>query len=451
MGKSKIEFTKFYLPNGLKCILYRRPELHSVHISVQVNVGSLDENEKNNGLSHLLEHLPFNGTRDLPSWSEVDRFNNNIAGSGNAYTSISHTKYYGIFPSQYIEQAIYYYSQLVLHPLLKDEEITKEKDIILDEMKRDEDTVESKIYDNIRLNRFEDNNTSYSYKVIGSKDTVSKFTRKELLQHYDNYYVPENMEIYIVGNFNEELTKRLLNKYFCNDVKDKDYAHKPERKFIKEYPEYSKFKIHAVQKGDLDQYYLTITFPGFGKLNKTIEDRLAVPFLEITLASPQYQHSVLWRRLREELGLVYGVNAYQYDLYQRSMFIVETSFNPEYLETILKEIYDGINKIKQNKVTDEIFKTRQKRLLDIQLMTLDNPENVLNWIEEQEEEMEYHGKYLTIEEYINIIKNYKFEDVINTSTQILDWNNVNIGIVSSHKPQDVVKEAEKVWNRIVKK
>lgn len=446
--KPLINYSKFYLPNGLKCILYKRPEIHSVTISVQVNVGSLDEDEKNNGISHLLEHLPFDGTEKFKTWSDVDRFNNNISGSGNAYTTINHTKYYGTFPYQYLEQALDYYSQLVLHPLFKSEDVKKERDIVLDEMKRNDDTVEAKIYDNIRLNRFENSNTPFSYQVIGTQENVSSFDEAEILDHYNKHYTPENMEIFIIGNFDEDNLKKLLEKYFYVSIKNKNYSKKSEKKYLKEFPEYSKFNIKALQKADVDQYYLTLTFPSFEKAEKGIHERLGVPFLERTMASPQYQQSILWGRLREELGLVYGINAYQYDLYKRSMFIVETSFNPEHLETILKESFDGINKIRKNEITDEIFKTRQKRLIDTQLMTLDHPESVMNWIEEQEEEIEFHGKGLSIEEFIEKITEYKFEEVINISNEIIDWNNLNIGIVSKDDSSEVEEKVKKLWESI---
>ncbi len=66
------DYTKFYLPNGIKVVLYERKEVHSVNISVDVNVGALDETKVSNGLSHLIEHLPFDGTKELSSWEKVD-------------------------------------------------------------------------------------------------------------------------------------------------------------------------------------------------------------------------------------------------------------------------------------------------------------------------------------------------------------------------------------------
>lgn len=447
--KSLIEYTKFYLDNGLKCILYKRDEIHSINIAVKVNVGSLDEDKNSNGISHLLEHLPFDGTERFKTWSEVDAFNNSISGSGNAYTSTSSTRYYGTFPHQYLEEALIYYSQLVFHPLFKESDVNKEREIVLDEMKRSDDAVESKVYDNMRLNRYATKNTSFEYKVIGSKENVSGFKDSEIREHHEKHYTPANMEIYIVGNFDEENLKKLLSKYFDKDLGSRKFGPKLERKFFNEYPDYSDFSINALQKSDVDQYYLSLSFPSFEKLKTPVyKFEGGVPFVERTLASSQYQQSVLWKRLREELGLVYGVNAYTFDFYSRAMFVIETSFRPEHLETILKEVYHGVNNMITDQVTDEVFRARQKRLIDTQLMVLDNPESVIDWIEEQEETEELTGERVTIEDFIEIIKNYRFEDVVDISKEILDWSKLNIGIVSKDDSKAVENKVSEIWQKI---
>lgn len=96
-------------------------------------------------------------------------------------------------------------------------------------------------------------------------------------------------------------------------------------------------------------------------------------------------------------------------------------------------------------------KVRQKRISDTYLMRLDNPESVLAWIEDQEEEIEYQGKFLSIEEYIDVINNYKFDEIIDIANEILDWKHVNIGIVSKEDPNEVNKKVKDIWNKITSK
>lgn len=445
-----IDYKKIILPNGLTCVLYRRAEVHSVDISVDVGVGALDEIKDINGISHLVEHLPFDGTKEMPSWEKVDEFNNNISGSSNAYTSSSETSYYGHYPYQYFEDALFYLSQIVFHPLHKDEDITKEKDIIIDELKTRADSVDYKIYRNIIDNRYADNSTSYSFDVIGTEENVQKFTRDEISKHHSKYYVPENIKIFIVGNFEYDKAEKLLRKYFYDELRSINFGKKPERRFQRIYPQYSRFKIASAQKKDLDQYYLTFTFPRL-EFNKSRQrERIKLPFMSAITASGQYQQSILWKRLREELGIVYGVSSYGWDYFNRAFTIIETSFQPQYLEQVLSEIYNGINIIKKAEISDSVFKTRQKRIIDTELMIYDSPSNVLSWIMDQENEYEYHNEFMNPSEFIEEVKKMEFSEVLNVSNNVYDWNKVNIGVVSKDEPDVVQQEVENIWSKLTK-
>lgn len=444
----KLDYKKVILPNGLTCILYRRAEVHSVDISVDVEVGALDETSEINGVSHLVEHLPFDGTADMSSWEKVDEFNNSISGSSNAYTSSSETSYYGHYPYQYFEEALFYLSQLVFHPLHKEEDIDKERDIIIDELKTRADSVDFKIYRNIIDNRYLQTNTPYSFDVIGTEDNVKRFKREEILKHHRKYYIPENIKVFIVGNFEYDQAEKLLKKYFYDNLKSISFDSKSKREFQYTYPEYSKFKISTVQKQDLDQYYLTFTFPR-PEFKKTKQaHRIKLPFLSALTASGQYQQSILWKRLREELGIVYGVSAYGWDYFNRAFAIVETSFQPQYLEQVLTEIYNGINKIKTKEISDSVFKTRQKRIVDTELMIYDSPSNVLNWIMDQENEYEYHKEFMNPSEFIEQIKRMEFDEVIDIANEVYDWNNVNIGVVTKEDANQVQQQVESIWKNI---
>ncbi len=451
MQIKELEYAKFTLPNGIRCILYQRSEIHSVHISVDVNVGALDEDSSTNGLSHFIEHLPFDGTKEFKTWEAVDEFNNEISGSSNAYTAYRHTRYYGYYPYQYMDQAFFYLSQLVFHPTHKQEDIDKEREIILDELKKQNDTTGHKIFRNIIDPRYTDKSSSYSYDIVGTEENLKNFTKKDIEDFYNRHYIPENMQIFVVGNFDLEEIKKIINKYFYKDIKDRHFGSKVYREFEETYPDYSNFAIQTSQKKDVDQLYLTMTFPSFEFKKYSQEQRIIVPFLKSITASSQFQQSILWKRLREELGIVYDVSAYGYDFFNRAFLTIQTSFSPKYLETALKEIYEGINKIKNEKVNDSVFESRKKRIMDTELMSYDYPSNVLSWIMDQEDEMDYHNQMLSPEQFINLIKSYKFEQVIRTGNAIYDWNKLNIGVLSKEDPKEMEKEVAGIWKKVTKK
>src|SRR6185369_17825676 len=96
---------------------------------------------------------------------------------------------------------------------------------------------------------------------IGFQDSLESFKSEDLKKYFEQRYTPDNMELYIVENFDFNKIEASINKYFYEEIKDRK-SNKTERKFKKEFPAYSGFKIHTKQKLDLDQYYLTISFPG---------------------------------------------------------------------------------------------------------------------------------------------------------------------------------------------
>ncbi len=445
-----INYTKFNLTNGIKCVLYPRKEIHSVNIKVLANVGMLDENTDTNGISHFLEHVTMNGTEEMPNWEDLDNFLNECSGSTNAYTSFDHTMFHGTFPFQYLEKAIYYFSQIVLHPLIKDSDVQKERTIILDESTRYEDNVNFKLYQNMQRMRFAEENSPYKFDIIGTQKNISELTQEKIKKFYERFYIPENIEIYVVGNFEIDQIKKLLEKYFVNSINGRTYDRKPERNFKKQYPTYSKFDVKAVQKLDIDQYYLTATFPSYEFALTKVEDRYKVGFLKSMTASSSYFQSVLWKRLREELNLVYGVSAFGYNMYARDVFGVQTSFAKEHLETVLKEIYEGLNNIKENHITDIVFKARQKKLLDTQLMQLDDPGNILDWIIDYEDEFAVHGRGLTPKDYLEYIKELQFLDTVAISTDIFNWQNLNIGLVTSEHSTEIEQKVRDLWQNITK-
>lgn len=443
-SKKKLKYNKFTLPNGIKCYAYKSKEVHSISISVNVKVGTLNESAGNNGIAHMIEHLVFNGTKDFPSHTELDRYVNAISGDGNAFTSIDKTAFYGTFPYQYLEGAIKYYSQLVFSPLLKSKFINNERKIILDELKRDFDQVETHLHNNIIENRFENKKSAYSFDILGSKRNIEKFNRKDVLRFYKKYYRPSNIEIQVSGNFTTSKLKELLIKYFGNKKESK----KTIKKLPSVYPKYSGFKIAAKQRLELDQCYLTLNFPSSELFFTKQKERIMVNLITENIASSQFQQSVLWKTLRQDLGLVYGISAWSYSMGYRSFVCIQTSFNPKYLFRVLFEIYNGIENFKQKKISEKVYKAIKRQISDTMQIEMDSPINVINWIAEQEKEYELHKDYLTPEAYIKTINEIGYNDIVKKAQTLFNWDAVNIGVISKYSKKTMENKIAKAWKRI---
>ena len=444
-----INYTTYLLPNGIKCILYKRPEIHSVSINVAVRVGSLDEDLHTNGLAHFIEHIVHDGTEKLNTWEDLDKLVSDCSGEVNAFTNIDITQYYGTFPSQYVNEALFYFSQIVLHPLFRKEDVDKERAVIKDELTRYRDEINFFIFKNIKENRFSSAETPFSYEIIGTPELLDKYTQEDLIEFYSNNYIPENIEIYILGNFDENELKSELNRLFYEEIINFSFRKNKERVFKKKFPDYSTSNITAIQKKDINQYYLSITFPGLDLLNSVPLDRIKQNFISNILASPDFPQSILWKKLREEMGIVYGVNSWIYDMNSRGIFVIQTSFDKKHLKNVLKEIYLAIKQIQQCKVSDIVFNARKKRKIDTIRMKLDDPENCLEWIMGYEDQLYIKGSALKVPEFLEMIKKIEFEDIFTVVGDILDFKNINIGIISKDKESDVVTAVTKIWDDLL--
>lgn len=445
----QIDYDKFYLDNGVKCILYKRDEIHSVSIKVHVKVGSLDESETENGISHFIEHLAFDGTKKLKTWQDVNNFNNDISGFTNAYTNTTSTVYYGTYPSHYYDQALDYLAEITINPTHLEDSIQKERTVIIDEKKTYDDTTDYKQYRNMVESRFDKSKqSSYFYEVIGTNDNLNRFSKEEIEAFYNKFYTPKNIEIYIVGNFDQDEIKKSLAKYFGEFKRESSV---PEvRNYKTDYPEYSKFTVSSVQKNDIDQIYLAFTFPGFEFTKRSYEDRVKINFFDTMIASSTFQTSLLWAKLREELGIVYDVSAYNYGIFSRAINVIETSFSKEHLETVLTEVYKALKTLKSRNIADDVFKARKKKKIDTQLMELDDPDNILAWILEYERELEVNGKAQSFSDYFEFVKNLKFEDVIELADDALKMDQLNICATSSENAEELNKQITEIWQKLEK-
>lgn len=442
MTKLKDKYTKFYLDNGIKCILYKRQEVHSIHIQVKVRVASLDEEVNNSGISHFIEHLAFDGTKNLPTWKDINDYQNNISGSCNAFTSMENTTYHGSFPSKYLKDALFYYSELVFNPLHKLEDIEKERTIIQDERKRYEDEIDYHEYKNIIDTRYLEDNTAFKRQTIGTKDTINSINKNDIDSFFTKYYVPENIEIYISGNILIDEAKKYVNQYFNKTVSKRKRVseilkQRRSRDFVVNPPTYTSFKISNKLKKDVKQLYLDITFPSIQMIGSDIRTRYIVDFLSAITASSRYQNSILNKRLREELALVYNVSANDHDYLSRCFFNISTQFDIKYLEKVLKEVYEGLELIKSGKYGLDIFNQRKTVLEDTHLLRYDSPSNVLSWIMDQEYELEFNNKSISYSEYLNLNQSIKFEEVVDIAKRIFNWNYANINLLSEDKISDI--------------
>ncbi|MCK6601100.1 MAG: insulinase family protein [Bacteroidetes bacterium] len=202
---------KFILPNGVPVSAERLEYARSVLISVWVLAGSRHESPNQFGISHLLEHLVFKGTRSR----KIYHIANGIESAGgyiNAMTDKEATCYYVRIPADHIEKGIDILSDLVLHPVFREDETEKEKQVVLDELSSVEDNIEDWIGDLFEELVFD--GSDLAHPVIGTRDTVAGISLQDIESRSKLHHVPEKLLITVTGFFEFHRLEALLDKYF---------------------------------------------------------------------------------------------------------------------------------------------------------------------------------------------------------------------------------------------
>lgn len=168
------------LDNGLTVLYEKVPGVKVVSVQCWIKTGSVNENDKLSGISHFLEHMLFNGTKKFKS-GEIDEYLDAKGGYNNAFTSLDVTNYYVTIPADEAEAAYEVVSDMVFNALLLQSEIDREKPVVLQEINRKYDDPSYKMWQDLQASLFE--GTPYARQVIGSSETVSAFTRQEIVDY----------------------------------------------------------------------------------------------------------------------------------------------------------------------------------------------------------------------------------------------------------------------------
>ena len=282
------------LTNGIRVIMEPMDTLRSVSIGVWVNAGSVYETGADAGISHFIEHMVFKGTARR-SAADIAAEMDAVGGNLNAFTAKECTCFYAKVLDEDLPLAVDMLSDITLHPALDEQEMEKEKRVVIEEILMSEDSPEDKAFETAGAAYY--SGTVLSSAILGTEKTVSAFTRDQVLSYMARRYVSGNMVIACAGSFVPERLLSLLEESFADCPRGSgDMLGEKE-------PRAGKRWIF-VQK-DTEQVNACLMLPGF-RLDSSENFALAV----LSNALGGSMSSRLFQKIREELGLAYSVYTY---------------------------------------------------------------------------------------------------------------------------------------------
>jgi len=379
------------LKNGIPVFFDNIKELQSVTIGVFVGTGAKYEEKGEYGISHLLEHMMFKGTKTRTA-KELSEEIDDIGGNINAYTSKETTAYYIQLLSSRLEVGIEILGDMFLNSTFTEENLNKEKKVIIEEINMYEDIPEEMVHDLNSTHAIIGNQANI---VLGSVESVENISRDKLVEYFETRYIPKNMVVSLAGNMDIDKTIELLNNSIGNMVKK---PKKVESKFS--------MKINSgdqVFKKETNQVHLCINTIGNSFLD---EDKYKYAIISNILAGNM--SSRLFQKIREEKGLAYSVYSYMSTFQEGGLFTVYAGTTPKDYKEVMKIIFDEFEIIKNHGVTKKELERSKNQFLSSLTFGLENSRARMS---RQANSYLSYGEIRDIKDIIKNIEEIKCEDI----------------------------------------
>jgi len=302
LRKPAMRFSKTVLANGVRVISERVPGVESVSIGIWVHVGSRDEPARISGVSHLIEHMVFKGTKKR-SAVEIAEALESLGGSINAFTSREHTCYYVRILSDHLPKAMEILGDMLNNAVFSARDLRKERQVIIEEINDVIDTPSDYVHD-LFVEQMWDSHP-LGQPIFGKAKTVRSLDRERLLDFFATHYQSANIVVAATGDVSHPALVGLSEKYFRWPASriEKDGA----------LPEPGGVTIKANAKKST-QTHVCLGFPSFGFPD---ERRYLLSAINTYLSSGMSAR--LFQKVREEAGLCYSIYSYQ-DFFRDSGF-----------------------------------------------------------------------------------------------------------------------------------
>lgn len=410
------------LSSGLKVLIVPMPSLESVTTTVWVKTGSRNEDPKVAGISHFLEHMVFKGSEKRPSAREISAAVDAMGGEFNAATSKEWTNFYIKAGKENLETSMDILSDMVLNPLMKEEEIEREKGTIVQEIRMYEDTPMMHIGDVFEGLIFGGNQLGMD--TAGSEKTVRGIKREDFVAYRKAHYHPKDMLVTISGGIDEDKALELAEKYFkLSAFKGESY----KSQTFKSKQQEPKFLL---QSKKCEQAHLVLGFTAEGR---GYEGRFAQGLLSAILGGGM--SSRMFIEVRERRGLAYSVHTSAERFQEVGYIGTYAGVNVSKVDEAIKVILDEHYKIANGKfpVTAREFEKTKGYLKGGLALALENTRDVGVFFGEQEL---FLGEALTPEEIYKDIDKVTLEDIQNEAKKLFVPERLNLAIIGPFKDKE---------------
>ncbi len=380
------------LPNGLVVITESMEHVHSVSVGVWLRSGSRREPPELNGISHFIEHMVFKGTRRRTA-EDIAREVDSVGGMLDAFTAKELVCFNTRVLDEHVPKAFDIMSDMLLEPKFADEDIEREKSVVLEEIRMTKDNPEDLVHELFTQNFW--NSHALGRPILGTPKTVSAFTREKLKTWFRRWYAPNNLVITAAGH--------LEHPRFVELVADRFSKLEPYRQAGSDPVPRSVPHITLRKKSELEQVHICIGVPA---LPMNDDRRFAVSVLNNVLGGGM--SSRLFQNVRERQGLAYAIfselNAYK----DVGMLSVYAGTSMDTASKLIQCVLEEFRRLKDEPLTSEELRRSKDHLKGATLLALEGTGQRMNSLARYHL---YFNRHFTVQELIGMLESVTPEDV----------------------------------------
>jgi predicted Zn-dependent peptidase len=386
------DIQKHVLPNGLVVITETMSHVRSVSVGVWIRNGSRREIPEENGLAHFMEHMVFKGT-ERRSAEAIAREMDSVGGMLDAFTSKEQICFNAKVLDEHLPIAFDVIADLVLRPKFDSEDVKKERQVVLEEIKMDLDNPEYMLHEIFTRGFWPGH--ALGRPILGTPDTVKKFNREGLRTRFQHWFAPDHLVVTAAGNVTHDKVLELVQREFGQlpaagtlDDHIAPHTHAP---------------IHLETKKELEQVHLCIGVPS---LPLGHERRFAAAVLNNLLGGGM--SSRLFQNIREKRGLAYAVFSELTPYSDAGMLTVYAGSAKETVGQVIDLTIQEFRSMKESLVTEEELLRSKNHLKGSLMLSLESTSSRMSNLARQEL---YFGRFYSLDEILAGIDAVTREDL----------------------------------------
>jgi predicted Zn-dependent peptidase len=400
------------LPHGLTVITEQMQHIRSASIGIWLETGSRDEDSESNGISHFIEHMVFKGTKHRTA-EEIARQVDSIGGNMDAFTAKECICFNVKVLDEHIPVALDILTDLVLHPIFDAEDITRERGVILEEIKMDEDNPDYLVHEIFTQHFWKDH--PLGKPILGTKETVKRFERQTVFDTYAHRFAPGNIIVSAAGNLDHDKFVELVIKHFEHMKPRENGFHSAQPKIVS--------RIILRNKKALEQVQLCLGVPCHPIAH---EQRHAGYVLNTLLGGGM--SSRLFQNIRERQGLAYSIYSDLNPYRDTGCLAVYAGTSRASTAKVVQSVVEEFRKLKQEPVGGEELRRSKDQLKGSLMLSLESSTARMSNLARQEM---YFDRFYDLDELIEKIEAVTAADLQNLANEFFQTEKVAVAALGN--------------------